>query len=76
MYADYSSDQVRAFLEELTEQPRSEEVDTVAEKFSDDMMLAAMELARFKKSVAEGTSFEPRAEKIMRMTRIHPADMH
>lgn len=76
MYADFSRDQVNAFLEDLTEQPRSEDVDTVAENFSDEMILAAMELSRFKKAAEKGEKFQSREQKIMHMTRMHPADLH
>ena len=75
MYADFSADQVNAFLQDLTEQPRSVEVAGFAETFSDDMILAEMELQRFKTAVANGELFESRAERIARLSRFHPADL-
>ncbi len=75
MYADFSSDQVNAFLQDLIEQPQSIEVAGVAETFSDDMILAEMELQRFKSCVANGSVFEGRPERIERITRLHPADL-
>lgn len=75
MYADFSRDQVKAFLQDLTEQPRSMEIETVAESFSDEMILAEMELARFKAATNEGEIFQTRAERLMRLNRIHPADL-
>lgn len=75
MYADFSRDQVKAFLQDLTDQPRSMEIETVAESFSDDMILAEMELARFKDATARGEVFQSRTEKLMRFNRIHPADL-
>lgn len=75
MYADFSGDQVRAFLQDLTEQPRSMGVETVAESFSDEMILAEMELARFKDAASKGKVFESRTERLMKLNRIHPADL-
>ncbi len=75
MYADFSRDQVKAFLQDLTDQPRSLELDTVSENFSDEMILAEMELARCKTATANGEAFESRAERLMRLNRIHPADL-
>jgi|GEM_PF-2994380 len=75
MYADFSRDQVKAFLQDLTEQPRSMEIETVAEGFSDEMILAEMELSRFKTATKHGEVFQSRAERLMRLNRIHPADM-
>ncbi len=75
MYADFSNDRVKAFLQDLTEQPRSMEIETVAESFSDETILAEMELARFKNASENGLPFESRAEILMRLNRIHPADM-
>lgn len=73
MYADFSHDTVNAFLRELTDQPV---VDTKAEDFSDEMMLAQMELTRFKNATRKGEVFEPRSEKLSGPIRIHPADFH
>jgi len=75
MYADFSRDQVSAFLQDLTDQPRSMEIETVAENFSDEMILAEMELARFKATAERGEVFETRAERLMRLNRVHPADL-
>ena len=75
MYADFSRDQVKAFLEDLTDQPKSMELETVAEAFSDEMILAEMELSRFKSATANGEVFETRAERLMRLNKIHPADL-
>ena len=75
MYADFSTEQVNAFLQELTEQPRSLEIASVAESFSDDTILAEMELARFKKASETGEVYETRQEILMRLNRTHPADL-
>lgn len=73
MYADFSHDTVNAFLRELTDQPV---VDTRAEDFSDEMLLAQMELSRFKKAARSGKAFVPRSDKLSGPIRIHPADFH
>ena len=73
MYADFSHDTVNAFLRELTEQPVA---DSRAEDFSDEMILAQMELTRFKKASRAGEDFVPRADKLSGLIRIHPADFH
>ncbi len=75
MYADFSTDQVKAFLQDLTEQPRSMEIETVAEGFSDEMILAEMELSRFKAATSAGEVYQTRAERLMRLNRVHPADL-
>lgn len=74
MYADFSHDTVNAFLRELTDQPVAD--DGAAEAFSDEMILAQMELTRFKKSNQTGERFVPRAERLSGPVRIHPADFH
>ena len=73
MYADFSHDTVNAFLRELTDQPV---VDSRAEDFSDEMLLAQMELTRFKNAARDGKTFVPRADKLSGPIRIHPADFH
>ena len=75
MYADFSHDQVTAFLQDLTDQPKSLEIESVAETFSEDMILAEMELARFKTAAAKDEVYETRAEVLMRLNRVHPADL-
>jgi len=59
MYADYSTDQVKAFLEDLTNQQHTIGANAVTESFSDEMILAEME----------------RQELLMKLNRIHPADL-
>lgn len=73
MYADFSHDTVNAFLRELTEQPAE---DGRAEDFSDEMILAQMELTRFKTAAREGRTFVPRTDRLSGPIRIHPADYH
>ena len=73
MYADFSHDTVNAFLRELTDQPV---VNNRAEDFSDEMILAQMELTRFKTAARDGAAFEPRSDKLSGPVRIHPADYH
>jgi len=51
------------------------ELETVAEAFSDEMILAEMELSRFKSATANGEVFETRTERLMRLNKIHPADL-
>lgn len=75
MYADFSREQVNAFLQDLTEQPRTLEIEGVAEAFSDEMILAEMELSRFKKAAVAGEVFESRSDKLARLKRMHPADL-
>ena len=74
MYADYSRDQVNAFLSELTRQPAAGAVERMAEAFSDDMLAAHMELARYKQAHAAGERFVPRADLLPKRARLHPAD--
>ena len=75
MYADYSTDQVKAFLEDLTNQQRTIGANAVTESFSDEMILAEMELARFKTASEKGEEFKSRQEMLMKLNRIHPADL-
>ena len=75
MYADYSTDQVKAFLEDLTNQQHTIGANAVTESFSDEMILAEMELSRFKKSAENGEEFKSRQELLMKLNRIHPADL-
>ena len=73
MYADFSHDTVNAFLRELTEQPVAV---SRAEDFSDEMILAQMELTRFKDATRSGETFVPRSDMLSGPVRIHPADYH
>ncbi len=73
MYADFSNDTVNSFLRELTDQPVA---DSRAEDFSDEMILAQMELTRFKKAARTGEEFTPRSDALNGPVRIHPADFH
>ena len=74
MYADYSRDQVNSFLSDLTAQRFVGDAEQISEAFSDDMMLAHMELARLKKARADGTPFVPRGDILPKRARLHPAD--
>ena len=74
MYADYSRDQVNAFLSELTRQTEAGAVERMAESFSDEMLAAHMELSRYKKAHANGERFIPRADLLPKRARLHPAD--
>lgn len=74
MYADYSRDQVNAFLSDLTSQPKAGAVEHVAEAFSDEMFIAVMELSRFKKCHAENKPFVARNKLFGNAVRVHPAD--
>jgi len=74
MYADFSHDRVKAFFKELTEKPQAQAEPSFAEDFSDEMMLAEMEFARFRKSKAEMQPFVQRRELLMSFRRAHPAD--
>lgn len=76
MYADFSRDQVNAFLQDLTDQPQTGAIDGVAEDFSDEMFLAQMELSRFKATKLRGEQFVPRRDAFRGRARIHPADLH
>lgn len=76
MYADYSRDQVNAFLSDLIEQPVADGLSDVAESFSDDMILAQMELARYKSCKTSGERFVPRDILLEGLPRVHPADRH
>ena len=76
MYADFSRDQVNAFLVELTSQPEAGAVERMAEAFSDDTILAHMELARFKQARADNVPFVPREDRLPKRARPHPADFH
>ena len=74
MYADYSRDQINAFLTDLTNHQVTKETNGMAEDFSDDMIMATMELQRYKKAEARNETFVPRAERLMQMRSVHPAD--
>ena len=76
MYADISRDQVNAFLSELTSQPEAGAVENVAEAFSDEMIIAQMELARMKACRAKGKPFVTRAAHLPLRARAHPADLN
>ena len=76
MYADFSSDRVNAFLSDLTAQPAAGDVERMAESFSDEMMLAHMELSRLKASRLSGQRFIPRDELLAQPVRLHPSDLH
>lgn len=75
MYADFSQEKVNGFLSELTQQPVAPALNRMAEDFSDDMILAQMELTRYKAAVAAGDQFVPRSNALAARARIHPADM-
>jgi len=75
MYADFSRDQVNAFLSDLTEQPEAGAVESMAEAFSDDMILAQMELARLKAARLHGHQYIPRETLLARRPRVHPSDL-
>ena len=76
MYADFSTDQVNAFLSDLTAQHDAGSVERMAEAFSDEMLLAHMELSRFKANHRNGQEFIPRDMLLAHPVRLHPSDLH
>lgn len=74
MYADFSHERVKAFFKELTTEPEQSGKHIFAEDFSDEMILAEMELARFRKAKVERRTFVQRREKLLSYRRAHPAD--
>lgn len=76
MYADYSTEQMNAFLSDLTAQPKAGDVERISEAFSDEMLLAHMELSRLKDARQSGQTFIPRDALLAQPVRLHPSDLN
>jgi hypothetical protein len=75
MYADFSKDRIDAFLKDIAGQDETSAFEQVSEDLLDDIMLAQMEMSRYRAAKAQNLDFVPRARKFVEPARVHPADM-
>ena len=76
MYADFSKERIDTFLRDLTGQPDQGAFEQISEDLLDDIMLAQMEMARFRTARDKGRDFVARARMLAGRPRLHPADLH
>lgn len=74
MQLETQNDPVIDLVQAIARQGKEADMTAVIEGFSDDLLMAQMELVRARKAQRSGTEFTPREKMFAKAPMAHPAD--